>query len=438
MPPFPLGRALVIGVGAYDDERWNVPTATRDAQGLHALLADPDGAGYGAGQTELLLDARATQAEIVRALRRLADRCDAQSIALISFTCHGAMGDDGLYYLASSDARFTKDGIAGGSGLSIRVLAAALRDIPAGRLLVIVNACSSGELLARYRRESIAPDPVAVPAAGAMLPDQDADALLATGAGRAVITASRADQLSYFQPDDQHSYFGQALLDAFKGSAVSALGGYIGLYELYEGVYRQVRNVTLQRLQKPQEPVLTLVQNVGPFVLARYPRASSDSQAISQRRPDELSVRARPETVINAIGQNATAINAAAGSRVQVNNSPLINFGSGSSFGNVSIGDVAGGDIIKTGVGGAAAERTLDPLRELPRLREQVAAARNIDTTPRDEAADKLDLALLDLTRSDHLKARQRIEAALALLRPMNNGYLASLVRKLEAVRDAL
>jgi uncharacterized caspase-like protein len=440
MSSFTPGRALVIGVGAYDDERWDVPTATRDAAELHALLIDPARGGYDAGKAELLVDARATREEIVRALRRLADRCDEQSIALISLTCHGAMGDDGLYYLASSDARFTRDGIAAGTGLSVRTLAAALRDISAGRVLLIVNACSSGQLLARLDREAVAPEMPMEPARGAMLPDQAADELLATGAGRAVITASKADQRSYFQPRDTHSYFGQALLDAFGGSAASASGGYIGLYELYEGVYTQVRAVTQRRVREAQEPVLTVVQNVGPFPVARYPGAtSSASAAISQRRPDELPVRVVPQTVVQAIGQGATAINAAEGSRVQVNNSPLISFGSNSSFGNVSIGDVAGGDIIKTTVNaGGPAERAIDPLRELPRLRERVAAARNVDEDARDEAASKLELAHKALSRGDAVKAQQRIDEALALLRPMNNGYIDSIVRKIEAVRDAL
>ena len=441
MAPFPRGQALVVGVGSYGDPRWDAPTAAQDAQGVYVTLVDPALGGYGRGQAELLLDADATHDGVLLALRRLADRCAVDSVALVSLTCHGAQGADGLYYLATHGTRFTpppQEQIVKGTGLHIGELARALRDIPARQLLLLVNACFAGHVGATLGRNGIAPE-YAERATGLMLPDEAGNELLTSGEGRAIITASRADQRSYFQADAQHSYFGQALIDALKGSAAGATSGYIGLYELYEGLYRQVRDVTLRRLGAPQEPMLTLLQNVGPFPVASYAHAGGGDGRIAQQPPANTSVRVVERDVIAAIGQGATAIKAEQGSTVTVDNSKLIDFGGATVMGGVRIGDVARGNIIKiNSPTGAPDEQAPDPLRDLPILRERVATARNVDEDARDEAAGKLDLAHKALLRNDATKARQRVDEALSILRLMDNGYVRSVVRKIEALRGLL
>ena len=437
MRPFPRGQALVIGVGAHSDPRWAVPTAARDAQGVYEALITAG--GYGQGRAELLLDGAATREGVLAALRRLANRCAADSVAVISLTCHGAESADGPYALATADASFTADGrIASGTGLSIADLARALRDIPARHLLLIINACYAGhvggELGLKGRITEIEG---LIP--GEQLTDEAGNQILATGEGRAILTASKPGQLSYYQPDEQHSYFGQALIDALKGSAASTADGVVGLYELADGVYRQVRDVTLRRLGFAQEPVLTVIQSAGPFPVASS--LGTGSGALSAAPASGLPVRVVPQTVVQAIGAGSTAINAGAGSTVNVDNSKLIDFGGATVMGGVSIGNVAKGDIININsptTVGASPDTSPDPLRDLPILRERIAVARNVDEDHRDEAASKLDLAHKALARGDQARARQRISEALALLRPMNNGYINSVVRKLEALEQAI
>jgi hypothetical protein len=373
-------------------------------------------------------------------LTRLANRCAEDSVALISLTCHGAQGEDGLYTFATSGARFTAESrVERGSGLSIAELARALRDIPARQLLLIVNACFAGHIGKILGDGGIAPEFAGL-ATGEPLTDEAGNQILATGEGRAIITAGRPGQLSYFQREERQSYFGQALVDALRGSATSTASGVVGLYELYEELYLQVRDVTRRRLGFAQEPVLTLLQNIGPFPVAASLGAGGAAE-ISQRPAADLPVRVVPQNVATASGPGATAINAGAGSTVTVDNSKLIDFGGATVMGGVSIGDVAGRDIIKVnGPSGAAdaGDRPPDPLRDLPLLRERVAVARNVDEDSRDEAASKLDLAHKSLARGDSTKARQRISEALDLLRPMNNGYINSVVRKLEALQQAI
>jgi hypothetical protein len=126
--------------------------------------------------------------------------------------------------------------------------------------------------------------------------------------------------------------------------------------------------------------------------------------------------------------------------KINIDNRRVIDFGS-AQIGSVTFrGDVAQGDIIKTYHGSQAAEEDeqLDPLKELPKLQQRVAIARNVDEDSRDEAASKIGLALRALDRGDHEKARQRIDEALVLLDAMNNGYIISAARKLRDVRAVL
>jgi len=214
MKHFQQGRALVIGVGSFHDPRWDTATATRDAQGCYAALIDPAGAGYARSEVELLLDAEATRRGVGMALERLADRCTPESVVFISITSHGALGDDNLYYLATSDAQFTEPGdqIRKGSGFSVADLARALRAISSRQVLVVVNACFAGHLGPRLSQGTISAD------AAVALPDEASKEILATGEGRAIISASKPEQRSYYDPDAIHSYFGQALIQALESA----------------------------------------------------------------------------------------------------------------------------------------------------------------------------------------------------------------------------
>lgn len=445
MTAFNQGYALVVGVNEYHDQRLNVPTAARDAESLRNTLVDPAQSGYPPGHVELLTGRAATHEEILAALKRLANRAQPDSVVFISFTGHGALGDDNLYYLASSDVRFTgQQQIASKSGVSIVELARALRDIRSRQLLLVVNACFAGNITARAAGDVFAPEaPI-----GAVLPDSAGNEVLASGEGRAIITASRVDQLSHLIKDEQHSYFGQALVDGLRGGVGNGTtSGVIGLFELYEGVYRQVRGAVQQRLNLPQEPVLTLLQGIGPFAVARYPGAAGGNGQIQQHAANDLPLRLVPQNTITAIGAGATAINAETGSSVSVDNrvdNRLVTFDGATVMGGVSIGKVAQGNIVETNInyGGASASgeaaETINPLKQLPMLKARVAVARNVDEDDRGVVTLKLEQAHNALEKGDAARARQRVEEALTLLRTMNNGYINSIVRKLEALLGAI
>ena len=407
-------HALVIGVGANDNPAWQIPVAPADAQALYDALIDPQGAAYPAGQVALLRDAQASPAAIADGFRRIADRSGPADTVLISFTGHGALGDDGLYYLGAYGTQFTaQQQIVAGTGFSIADLFRALRAIRARRLLLIINACFAGHV-----GTALASDL----ASGSVLPDDKALELARAHEGWALLTASKANQFSYFARTGQSTYFGAALVESLRGAGASSGSGFVGLFELYTYTFRQVRKV-VGGLGYQQEPVLTLLQGVGPFPIARYPGAPAQGDApIRQRPPADVALRSVERDVITASGQGAIAVKAEPGSEVNINSSTTkntgVDFGWGNTIGNIQIGNVVAGDLTQFNdnrlvTGGP----NLGPAIDMLKARVERLTAGDLDT--RDEAALRLAQARRALDSGDRDRAAGRLRAAAQSLRTL-------------------
>ena len=360
MALFTHGHALLIGVGSYQNEKWNAPVTRADAQAVADALRDPLVGGYPPEQVALLHDAAATTAGVTTALTALAARTTAQDTVLIFFCGHGALGTDGVYRFGTHDAAFAGGAISAGTGLSAPDLLALLRAIPAQKLLLVVNACFSGHL-----SPTLGGEVLGAPVAATLGPE-----VLATGEGRALITASRPAQYSHYLRNAPQTFFGQALLDGLRGAA--ARGGQVGLYDLYQHVYTQVKQQVAATVNAAQEPVLTITQGVGPFPLAQAPAGSGNLGAPLQEPPGDTAAALYPRSVIQAWGQGAQAAVAHGGN---IDQSKLIDFGNAQIKGNVSLGDVARGDITKVTINVNTA--TAAQAHDTPALLAQIARAKD-------------------------------------------------------------
>jgi hypothetical protein len=343
MPRFQEGHALTIGVADYRDKALELPRpiTVADARGVADALRDPAVAAYPPEQVGVLPDGatRVTQAEMIRALEEFAGRVGLGDTAFIFFCTHGVLGEDGEYYLTTQDTILTPGKLAkAGTGLSKTKLLDLLRAVKARKLLIIINACFSGHV----GPSLAAPEPVlGAPPSLNLSVD-----LLGAGEGRALITASRPRQYSYFSLDHDISYFGQALIEGLRGGAQGS-GGYIGLHELYQYVYTVVRSKT----ENSQDPMLTILEGVGPFPVALHKGGhlgALDPGAIQAAPPKGAAVEVVKRSLIEAMGRGARVFDIRAEGDVKVDQSRrLIDFGSGNQMGNVSFGDVAGGSITK-------------------------------------------------------------------------------------------
>jgi hypothetical protein len=284
--PFTRGHALLIGVGTYQHApRLDVPITADDARAVAQVLHDPRFCGYPAAQVALLHDERATSAGILAALDQLASRTGLDDTVMLFYCGHGDFGDDGEYYLTSHETRIADKKVVAGTGLSQRTLLEKLRAIRARRMLLIFNACHSGAVAPTLGGDG-------QPPVGQNPPDETTAALLATGAGRIIITACRAAQLSYVGVG-KLTLFTQALVGGLLGQGVDGRNGYISAFDLYTHVFNTVGEQVRQQFSARQEPELTILKGVGPFAVSLY-RGATTLGAFDDRAAPAPGAAVRP------------------------------------------------------------------------------------------------------------------------------------------------
>jgi Ternary complex associated domain 2/Caspase domain len=332
---FSNGHALVIGVGNYIEHGLQDPLplingvaiTVSDAQGVADALKNPAVCAYPAGQVTFLPPEQTTKQGMIAALKKLAADTGKDDTVVIFFCGHGSLGDDGEYYFGTRDVKLAGSVFKGGTGLGKKEFLDLLRQIDAQKLLLIINACFSGNI-----GGTLAPQ---APAVGAPPPSDLKVEVLGTGEGRAIITASRANQYSRFDTQAANTYFGQALIDTLQGKGMPT-GPFIGLFELYDAVFNKVKQASTP-FNPIQEPMLTIVDQVGPF-----PVALSGHGALGTLGPDAGIQQSPPK------GAAVEQI-----SKAEVIKMSQKNTGHGGiniSGGNVSAGgDMVGGDKIVHG-----------------------------------------------------------------------------------------
>jgi hypothetical protein len=279
---FSTGHALLIGVGLYQHiSQYNVPIAARDAEAVREALLDPDLCAYPAGQVTLLTNENATRAAVLSALEGLAAKLDAESTLFLFFVGHGVYGTDGNYTLTTHDSQLDGKRLRAGTGVSEIELLDKLRQIKAKRMLLVINACHSGELSPSFDvNESLSSEAP---------PQKLTEALLSTGEGRITITACRPEQKSWIGKG-KLSIFSAAVVSGLRGDAPNS-HGYISAYGLYEHVYFNAKDAA-DELGQEQEPELTVLKGVGPFPVALY-RGATQPGAFdaSEATPEGTAVR---------------------------------------------------------------------------------------------------------------------------------------------------
>jgi hypothetical protein len=231
------GRALLIGIGQAYPGRLQLPALVRaDAEGLASILTNQDLCGYPAENVQLLLDEAATRDRILDGLHTLARSAAPSDTVVIFFSGHGGHWSDGgeaKTYLCPVDY----DGNdSEGTGIEADELSSLINAIPAGRVVIILDAChSDGAVHLKTNVEQLK-----VPF-GFRAPALDK---LAAGAGRVVISSCRENETSITYSAKGHSLFTYFLLEGLRGNAPGNArnDGLVRVFDVFEYVSLQVPN----------------------------------------------------------------------------------------------------------------------------------------------------------------------------------------------------
>jgi len=265
---FQSGRALVIGVGEYDSLSPLGAAPVYDAEDIANFLASAKHCGYLAENVQILRNSDASRAAIVDGLKKLVADAQADDTVVVYFSGHGAQhlsGSNVDTYLCPPEFDFYRPRE---TGIEAEELSELLNQIPAERLLVLVDACHSG---AAARAKGAAEVATKWAFGG---PKLDA---LAQGKGRVIISASASDESSVILSRQRNSLFTHFLLKGLQGDVDDRSDGLIRVLDLFHYLAEHV-----PATHRSQNPVLTTrTQDNFPVALRKGGRLKSAEEPVS-------------------------------------------------------------------------------------------------------------------------------------------------------------
>lgn len=265
---FQSGRALVIGIGEYDSLGSLGLEPVYDADDVAKLLVSTKHCGYPPENVQILRNTDASRTAIVDGLKKLAANTRADDTVVVYFSGHGAQrlaGPDLGTYLcpAEFDSFRPRE-----TGIEAEELSELLKQIPAERLLVLLDACYSG---AAARVKGPADDITKWAFGGPKLE------ALAQGKGRVIISASAAHEESLILGIHRNSLFTHFLLKGLQGDVSDRSDGLIRVLDLFHYLAEHV-----PATRSAQNPVLTThTQDNFPIALRKGGRLKSEEGAVA-------------------------------------------------------------------------------------------------------------------------------------------------------------
>lgn len=227
-------HGLFIGIGRYSSPRINwLRFAKLDARATHALFTDVFGDG-----AKLLTDEDGTKGAIEKEFRALF-QVNEDDVVVIFFSGHGSETHELVTYDANRSDLAT-------TAIPLDTLTDWFKQIPARRLICILDCCFSGGAGAKALKADLTPKDLS-----------STDDLLhqLSGEGRLILTASLATEKAYEHPKIRHGLLTYFLLEALQGAPEVVQAGKITVYRLLDYITQRVKDQAAQ-FGKTQHPTL--------------------------------------------------------------------------------------------------------------------------------------------------------------------------------------
>ncbi|MEL7001608.1 MAG: caspase family protein [Bacteroidota bacterium] len=218
---------FAVGINKYKNPRLNLNYAKADASGFVEVIKDKSSSLFDMVEVITLSDELATKDNILSELTVLTEKIRPQDVLLFYFAGHGSMLDNNFYFIPTDATKLYNEDKLKKDALYAGDLQQKLKDIPALKQLLIIDACQSGagaELLAQR---------------GAS--EEKALAQLSRSTGIHVLAAAGSEQFATEFKELGHGLFTYVLLEALKGEADGAPNdGKVTIFELRSYLEDQV------------------------------------------------------------------------------------------------------------------------------------------------------------------------------------------------------
>ena len=156
-------HVLAVGINQYANHAFDLSFAVADAQAVASEMQRQQERlkQFARVETKLLLDESATKPRLLEALRQLAQVVQPEDAVLLFFAGHG-LADEPRFYLIPHDLGYegprTPEALSAGlrevfaHGVSDEELERALEPLDAAQILLIIDACNSGQALEATER----------------------------------------------------------------------------------------------------------------------------------------------------------------------------------------------------------------------------------------------------------------------------------------------
>ena len=273
--------ALLIGVGECEETKLSLPVTVKDIQAIKTLLTDSNLCGYIDDNIRLLHNETATKKQILENLTWLKQQAenDPEATILIYYSGHGfldnSLGNSQNYYLIPHD---TDRADIPDTALPAETFNRALQQIPAQRLLVIIDSChAQGMASSKDHTENHTEKNKhkAIPKGFTQtsLPKTIIDDLTKgkekQPSGRVVFTSSTGTQSSWIRSDGKMSIYTYHLLEALQGAGNQPGDKLVKVSHLMNYLSETVPITVQKEYNKEQTPFFDFATEDFPVALLR-------------------------------------------------------------------------------------------------------------------------------------------------------------------------
>jgi hypothetical protein len=212
LPPVRQKWALVVGIAQFNDPRLNLRYTGKDAKDLGSVLIDPSFGRFPASNVHVLNEGQVTTRKLKEELNWIARMAQEDDLVVIFLASHGTSRSDDnadVNYIVTSDTDLQSQDSLFATAMPMVELSDIVRTrIKARRTAIILDTCHSGAATTQLKDRATGMAD-STPSAGAL--DR-----IRQGVGRAILTSSQEDQVSYEGAPYQNGYFTHFLIEALR------------------------------------------------------------------------------------------------------------------------------------------------------------------------------------------------------------------------------
>ena len=295
--------ALLIGVGECEETKLSLPVTVKDIQAIKTLLTNSNLCGYIDDNIRLLYNETATKEQILKNLTWLKQQAenDSEATILIYYSGHGFL-DNSLdnsqnYYLIPHE---TDRADIPDTALPAEIFNQALQQIPAQRLLVIIDSCHAQGMASSKddteNKRSLIPKGFTQTS----LPKTIVEDL--QGAGRVVFTSSTGRQSSWIRKDGEMSIYTYHLLEALQGAGNKPGDKVVKVSHLMNYLSETIPITVRKEYNKEQTPFFDFATEDFPVALLRGGKGLPTEGYESVKAETQESIRSISNQVNDGVG----------------------------------------------------------------------------------------------------------------------------------------